>query len=129
MITKIRTAEEYKKVMQIIEGYLVKATEGGGFQTLSDAEAKELKKLSLLAEVWEDSIPLMPIRQPQTLPEMIEFKMYQMQLKQKELASLLDIAPSRLSEVLKGKRKINLDLAKRLYDRLNIDAGFILENA
>ena len=129
MITKIRTAEEYKKVMLIIEGYLTKATESGGFQSLSKAEAEELKKLSLLAETWEDGIPLMPIRQPQTLPEMIEFKMYQMQLKQKDLASLLGIAPSRLSEVLKGKRKINLDLAKRLHDRLDIDADFILEKA
>ena len=129
MITKIRTAEEYKQIMQIIEGYITKATDGGGFQSLSDAEAEELKKLSLLAEAWEDSIPLMPVRQPQTLPEMIEFKMYQMQLKQKDLASLLGITPSRLSEVLKGKRKINLDLAKRLHDRLGIDAGFILENA
>jgi HTH-type transcriptional regulator/antitoxin HigA len=41
----------------------------------------------------------------------------------------LGIAPSRLSEVLKGKRKVNMDLAKRLRDRLGIDADFILENA
>ena len=129
MITKIRTAEDYKKVMQIIEGYLGKATKGGGFQSLSDTETKELKQLSLLAETWEDSLPLMPIKQPQSLAEMIEFKMYQMKLKQKDLAALLGIAPSRLSEVLSGKRKINLDLAKRLHTYLSIDADFILKNA
>lgn len=129
MITKIRTAAEYGQVMQIIEGYLKKATEGGGFQALSPTEADELQQLSLLAESWEDSIPLMPISSPQTLPEMIELRMYQMKLKQKDVAALLDISPSRLSEVLNGKRKINLDFAKRLHSRLNIDAGFILENA
>jgi HTH-type transcriptional regulator/antitoxin HigA len=129
MITKIRTEEDYNKVMQLIEHYLSKSTENGGFHTLAIEEKKELKKLSLLAEAYEDSIPLMPIRQPQDLPEMIEYKMYQMQLKQKELALLLGIAPSRLSEVLKGKRKVNMDLAKRLRDRLGIDADFILENA
>ncbi len=115
--------------MQIIEGYLQKATQGGGFQSLSPAESKELKRLSLLAETWEDSIPLMPIKQPESLPEMIELKMYQLKLKQKDLSVLLGIPPSRLSEVLKGKRKINLDLAKRLHEKLDIDAGFILRCA
>lgn len=67
MITKIRTEEEYGKVMQMVKDFLSKATKGGGFHTLSDAESQELKKLSLLAEKWEDSIPLMPIRQPETI--------------------------------------------------------------
>jgi HTH-type transcriptional regulator / antitoxin HigA len=61
--------------------------------------------------------------------EMIELKMYQRKLKQKDLAKLLAIPESRLSEVLKGKRKVNLDLAKRLHDRLQIDATFILQKA
>lgn len=129
MITKIRTAAEYEQVMQIIEGYLQKATQGGGFQSLSPAESEELQRLSLLAETWEDSIPVMPLRQPQSLTDMIELKMYQMKLKQKDLAELLEISPSRLSEVMNGKRKINLELAKRLHSKMNIDAEFILENA
>ncbi|MCB0517742.1 MAG: helix-turn-helix domain-containing protein [Saprospiraceae bacterium] len=129
MITKIRTATEYEQVMQIIEGYLQKATAGGGFQALSPAEADELQQLSLLAESWEDSIPLMPVSAPQTLSEMISLRMYQMKLKQKDVAVLLDVSPSRLSEVLKGKRKINLDFARRLHTHLNIDAAFILKTA
>ena len=129
MITKIRTATEYGQVMQIIDGYLQKATQGGGFQSLSKPESAELQRLSLLAETWEDSIPLMPLKQPENLPEMIELKMYQLKLKQKDVSELLAIPASRLSEVLNGKRKINLDLAKRLHERLNIDAGFILKCA
>lgn len=129
MITKIRTDSEYEKIMKMIEAHLNKATHGGGFSSLTSEESQELKKLSLLAESWEDSIPIMPLDSPKTLAEMIELKMYQMKLKQKDLASLLGIAPSRLSEVLSGKRKINLDLAKRLYNILNIDAAFILNNA
>ena len=129
MITKIKTATEYEQVMQIIEGYLQKATNGGGFQSLPVQESQELQRLSLLAETWEDSIPLMPLKQPENLQDMIEPKMYQLKLKQKDLSKLLGIPPSRLSEVLTGKRKINLDLAKRLHERLNIDAGFILKCA
>jgi HTH-type transcriptional regulator / antitoxin HigA len=129
MITKVRTATEYSQVMQIIEGYLQKATQGGGFQSLLPQESEELQRLSLIAETWEDSIPLMPLKQPENLPEMIELKMFQLKLKQKDLSELLEIPASRLSEVLNGKRKINLDLAKRLHERLNIDAGFILKCA
>ena len=50
-------------------------------------------------------------------------------LKKQDLAALLGIANSRLSEVLNGKRAINLDLAKRLYQKLGISAELILEHA
>ena len=71
----------------------------------------------------------MPIRHPKTLTEMLELKMYELKLKQKELAELLGISATRLSEVMQGKRKVNMDLAKRLYSVLKIDAAFILEQS
>ncbi len=71
----------------------------------------------------------MPIRQPQTLTEMIQLKIYERKLKQKDLAALLGISATRLSEVMQGKRKVNMDLAKRLYTVLNIEAAFILEKS
>lgn len=126
---KINSEEEYRQVMEQIETYLQKSTTQGSSHTLSAAEKEELHRLSLLAEAWEDIIPLMPIRQPQTLTEMIQLKMYERKLKQKDLAALLGISATRLSEVLQGKRKVNMDLAKRLYSVLNIDPGFILERA
>ena len=126
---KINSEEEYRQVMERVETYLQKSTVQGGSHTLSAAEKEELSRLSLLAEAWEDNIPLMPIRQPQTLTEMIQLKMYERKLKQKDLAALLGISATRLSEVLQGKRKVNMDLAKRLYTALNIDPGFILERA
>lgn len=129
MTYQIKTEEEYQQVMDKVESYLQIATENGGFLTLNAAQRADLQFLSQLAETWEDQIPLMPIPQPQTLIGMIELKMYERKLKQKELAILLGISPSRLSEVLQSKRKINLDLAKRLYKVLNIDPAFILETA
>ena len=126
---KINTAEEYQLVMEHIEAYLQKSTSNGTSEVLSSQEKSELRHLSLLAESWEDGIPLMPIQQPKTLTEMLEFKMYALKLKQKDLAALLGISATRLSEVMQGKRKVNMDLAKRLYAKLNIDAVFILEHA
>lgn len=66
---------------------------------------------------------------PTTLSSMIELKMYEMKLKQKDLAQLLGIESSRVSEILNGKRRVTLDIAKRLHEKLGIDGNFILERA
>ena len=52
-----------------------------------------------------------------------------MNLKQKQLAKVLEISEARISELLTGKRKINIELAKKLHSKLKIDAHFILEAA
>jgi HTH-type transcriptional regulator/antitoxin HigA len=126
---KINSEAEYREVMDRVAMYLSKSTAQGGFQSLTPSEKETLQHLSLLAEAWEDGIPLMPIRKPKTLVEMLELKMYERRLKQKELAELLGISATRLSEVMQGKRKVNIDLAKRLHSVLKIDAEFILEQA
>ena len=81
---------------------------------------------------FEDTLGLMPIPlppKPETLPAMIELKRQQKQLKQKDLAVLLEIPAGRLSQILSGKRRVSLDLAKKLHERLNISPAFILRTA
>ncbi|WP_028523628.1 helix-turn-helix domain-containing protein [Runella limosa] len=131
MTPLLKTEAEYKQVMAEIETFLQKATHNGGFTSLSPEETERLRNLSLQAEAYEDAIPIMPLQipTPQTLSDMLSLKMFQLKLKQKDLAALLDITPTRLSEVMTGKRKVNMDLAKRLYQKLAIDPAFILEHA
>ena len=131
MTSPLKTEAEYKQVMAEIEMFLQKATHNGGFTSLSPEETERLRNLSLQAEAYEDAIPIMPLQipTPQTLSDMLSLKMFQLKLKQKDLAALLDITPTRLSEVMTGKRKVNMDLAKRLYQKLAIDPAFILEHA
>jgi HTH-type transcriptional regulator / antitoxin HigA len=126
---KIKSEEEYLVLMQRIEGLLQSATQNGGFAAMPEQQRATLQALSLAAEAWEDDRQLMPIPHPKTLAEMIVFKMYERKLKQKDLAQMLDISPARLSEILNGKRKVNLLLAKRLHEQLDIDAAFILKAA
>jgi HTH-type transcriptional regulator/antitoxin HigA len=126
---KINDRKEYNEVMKRIEKLLQKSTKSGGFKNLSAKEAETLKKLSLMAEQYEDSIPLMPIKTPSTLTEMIRYKMFEMNLRQKQLAKVLDTSETRISELLTGKRKINMELAKKLHAKLHIDANFLLEVA
>jgi HTH-type transcriptional regulator/antitoxin HigA len=60
---------------------------------------------------------------------MIELKRQQRQLKQKDLAQLLEVPAGRLSQILSGKRRVTMDLAKKLYERLDISPEFILKTA
>ncbi len=120
---------DYQNVMATIETFLQKVTQQGSFDCLSAGEASELHRLSVLAEAYEDSIPLMPIRVPETLPGMIQVKMAERQMKQKDMASLLGVSSARFSEFMNGKRRITIDLAKKLYERLDINPEFILKKA
>ncbi|WP_138993693.1 helix-turn-helix domain-containing protein [Larkinella sp. C7] len=120
---------DYRELMNHIETFLQKATIGKGFASLTPEEADQLAQLSQMAEAYEDRIPLMPIKMPQSLVEMIEFKMYEKKLKQRDMAHLLEIPETRLSEIIRGKRRISLDVAKRLYTKFDIDPAFILHHA
>ena len=122
------TETKYEKVQLQIEALLQKSINNGGFKALSYDEVALLNKLSLTAEQYEDNLQMMPIKTPTTLVEMIRFKMFEMNLKQKQLANLLEISETRSSELLCGKRKLNLELAKKLYQKLNIDAAFLLSS-
>ena len=126
---KINNKKEYDEVMKRIEKLLQKTTKTGGFKNLPTKEVETLKSLSLMVEQFEDSVPLMPIKAPTTLTEMIRYKMFEMNLRQKQLAKVLNISEARISELLTGKRKINIELAKKLHEKLNIDAHFILKVA
>ncbi|MCU0353446.1 MAG: helix-turn-helix domain-containing protein [Cytophagales bacterium] len=126
---KIETNEQYFEVAEKIEGYLHRATAQGGFATLTAEQNAELQALTMAAADYEKQIKLVPTRQPLTLPEMLNLKMFQMHLSQKQLAALLQEPESRISELMKGKRPLTLRLAKKLHKILSIDAGFILETA
>ena len=62
---------------------------------------------------------------PQTLVGRLELEMYRRRLNKAKLAALLEISASRMSDVFQGRR-INLDLAKRLNQKLGIPGDFIL---
>lgn len=128
MISKIRNEKQYGQVMHMIEGYLEKATYGGSFNILSQQQADELEKLSLLAERYEDEkLKLMPI--PVTLTAVVEAKREELGLSQKGLATILGIGAPKLSQILNGKREPDVAFLKSLHQKLNIDGNFILEKA
>jgi HTH-type transcriptional regulator/antitoxin HigA len=93
----------------------------------ADAEANlpEIKRLGALVEQYEIDHGHTP-DYPRTLAGILELEMYKRKLKQRGLAQLLELHETRLSELLKGKRKLNIDIARSLYNKLNIDPALIL---
>ena len=57
----------------------------------------------------------------------IELRMFEMKLKQKDLAEILETSTSRISEYLNGKRDITIEIAHALHKNLNIDSDIILQ--
>ncbi len=86
--------------------------------------AKEYMKITDIIEEYEEIH--FPIGLP-SLQEMIELRMSEMNLRRKDLATLLNTSTPRISDYLNGKREITLKVAKALHQKLNIDSDIILQ--
>ena len=121
-IKVITSDKAYQATIEKIDG-LMKIGEA----KLKPAEAAELRLLALAAQAYEKSMYTIPA--PKTLQGLIEFKMYERKLKHIELAQLLDIAESKLSQILTGKRKPDVSFLKAAHEQLEIDGNVLLEYA
>ena len=63
---------------------------------------------------------------PKTVASLLEVEMFKRRLRQRQLAQLLEVPETRLSEIIRGKRAMNLDFARRLHERLGIPADVVL---
>lgn len=63
---------------------------------------------------------------PTTVSGLLEVEMFKRRLRQRALAQLLEVPETRLSEILRGKRAMNLDFARRLHERLGVPAEVVL---
>ena len=63
---------------------------------------------------------------PETIAGLIALKMFERKLKQKDLAKLLDVTDTKLSEILHNKRKPSLSFLKAMNENLVIDGNLLL---
>lgn len=120
----LHSPAEYRTALRRLDALVA-----AGFEGNAALEA-EFRELVAALDAYEGQLGLLPIPAlPTSLADMIELKRQQLRLKQKDLAQLLEVPAGRLSQILSGKRRVTLDLAKRLYERLGIPPDFILKNA
>ena len=116
------TSTEYKQQTKRMEELLKLLTEKGSLDLKLQTELDQIS--DRIADYEEENFPF----KVETLNEMIELRMYQRKLKQKDIAQILGTTPSRISEILNGKRGLTIELAKGLYNKLNIDPKLILSD-
>lgn len=87
------------------------------------AQGDELEILGILIDHYEKKH--FPIHLPDPI-EAIKFRMEQLGYSQNDLAELIGLK-SRASEILNKKRKLTLDMIRRLHDALNIPTEVLIQ--
>lgn len=86
-------------------------------------ESDELEVLSILIKEYENEH--YQVAPPNPL-EAIKFRLDQMNMTEKELSEILGYR-SRKSEILSGKRKLNLAMIRKLTEKLHIPAEVLIQ--
>ncbi len=125
MKIEIKSKKEYHEMM--IEIYnLMNKGEG----KLTKAESTKLSKMAIAAELYEENVlRLKPFKEPKTIHELVELKLFEHKMTQARLAEEIGLAKSKVSEILTGKRKADITFLKGIHKVLKIDAGLLLEIA
>ena len=115
-IAPIRNEKDYQNALERLEDIFdsKKGTEQGD----------ELEILSILIDRFENEN--FPIGMPDPI-EAIKFRMEQMGMKQKDLAEVVGFK-SRVSEILNKKRKLTLDMIRKLNTTLHIPTEVLIQD-
>lgn len=115
-IAPIRNEKDYQNALDRLED-IFDAKKGTN-------EGDELEILSILIDRYENDN--FPIGMPDPI-EAIKFRMEQMGMKQKDLAEVVGFK-SRVSEILNKKRKLTLDMIRRLNTTLHIPTEVLVQD-
>ena len=101
------------------------------FEDENDIPKELRKKYVTLSDVlieYEKAYHPLPGRVSTLVTDAIKEQMQERHLKQKNLAKMLGLSDSRVSDLMNGKRALNLNIVKKLHSELNIPADFLLTN-
>jgi HTH-type transcriptional regulator/antitoxin HigA len=115
-IAPIRNEKDYQNALERLE-LIFDAQKGS-------EKGDELEILSILIDRYENEN--FPIGMPDPI-EAIKFRMEQMGMKQKDLAEVVGFK-SRVSEILSKKRKLTLDMIRKLNTTLHIPTEVLIQD-
>ena len=115
-IAPIRNEKDYQSALKRLE-LIFDAKKGS-------QKGDELEILSILIDKYENE--KFPIGMPDPI-EAIKFRMEQMGMKQKDLAEIVGFK-SRVSEILSKKRKLTLDMIRKLNTTLHIPTEVLVQD-
>ncbi len=121
------TKKEFSIAESKMNDLLAIATKKGGFDHLTKKESADLNTYTQTVKTYEDTHYTIPL--PQTVQGLIELKMFENKLKQKELAKMLNTTDTKLSEIMHNKRKPSISFLKAMNQILGIDGNLLLKIA
>jgi len=115
-IAPIRTETDYRAALKRMEMIFD--------APINTPDSDEADILGLLIDEYEKKH--YPIDTPDPI-EVIKIRMEEMQLKQKDLVSVIG-SSSRVSDILKRKRKLTLEMIRKLNRQLNISPAILIND-
>ena len=117
MVRPIKNNQQYEKTLARAFVLMQKNLKTGS------KDSDELEILSILIKEYENEHFHIP--KPNPL-EAIKFRLEQMNMSEAQLSEILGYR-SRKSEILSGKRKLNLDMIRKLTEKLQIPAAVLIQ--
>ena len=131
-ITEIHDRELFDKVAAYEEALLQEATANGSLEN-PDADneyTREIGRVGAMCADYESTyMKFENLKFKSPLIIEIEKELQKQHLKQREAAKILHIKESTFSQVIRGKRPVSMQMAKRLYREFNINPKLILDYA
>lgn len=117
MLKPIKNKKQYDEALERIYGLMQTGTKAGS------KESDELEVLSILVKEYEHKT--FPVPKPKPL-EAIRFRLEQMGMTELQLSEILGHR-SRKSEIFSGKRKLSLEMIRKLNAVLKIPAEVLIQ--
>ena len=115
-IKPIKTEKDYDKALERLDVIFDSSP--------NSKEGDEAEILSLLIENYENQH--YPIEAPDPI-EAIKIRMEEMEIKQKDLVGVIG-GKSRVSEILNRKKRLTVDMIRKLEETLHISASILVNN-
>ena len=115
-IKPIKSEKDYDKALERLEVI---------FDAKSNSkEGDEAEILTMLIDTYENKVH--PIEAPDPI-EAIKIRMEEMNIKQKDLVGILG-GKSRVSEILNRKKRLTVDMIRKLEDALQLSASLLVND-
>lgn len=118
--------EKFLKMSARMEELLQKGTLLGGMDFLSDEEKAEFKTVSNAVYEWECELEPHPWRTKPSVILAIKKAIRSKGYKQKEAAAIVGVSQTMFSDILHGRKPLNLDIARNLYHYLGVSPDSLL---
>jgi len=131
-ITVIKEKELYDQIMIYVDNLINEATVNGALDKpgTDNEYTQEIGRAANMCADYESTyMTFKHLKFKSPLVRDIEKELANRALKQREAAELLNVKESTFSQIIRGKRPVSMQMAKRLYKVFNIDPKLILEYA